>query len=312
MLISRIVLVTTLLLTILTFKAQELYIKTFGDPQSFPILFLHGGPGYNSASFEGTTAKKLVQNGFFVIVYDRRGEGRSIDSTAKFTFEQTIEDVNTIIESYSLEKVTLIGHSFGGVIGTRYAQQYPDKVKHLILVGAPISFQDTFESIIKSSEKIFKKNKDNSSIDYLKVLKQMDHSSLQYSGYCFMYAMRNGFYTPQAPTQEATIINQQFKQDSSLFPLTMKMTQGPVVGFWKNENYTTIDLSDEIKKLITKGVSIKGLYGAEDGLFSKKQLKKHSKILGSENLKVFTNCSHSVFIDQQELFIENINKWCKN
>ena len=38
--------------------AQGLYIKTFGKPDAKPIIFLHGGPGYNCASFERTTAQE--------------------------------------------------------------------------------------------------------------------------------------------------------------------------------------------------------------------------------------------------------------
>ncbi|MCT4580287.1 MAG: alpha/beta hydrolase [Flavobacteriales bacterium] len=281
-----------------------MYIKTFGNQTNPPILFLHGGPGYNAANFESTTAEKLAQKGFFVVLYDRRGEGRSVDTSAKFTFEQTVEDLNSIIETYSLKKVTLIGHSFGGVVGTKYLLKYPTKIKHLILVGAPISFQETFQSIIESSEKIFKQKKDASSLEYLKALQKMDPSSLQYSGYCFMFAMRNGFYSPTQATEQAVAINQLFKQDSILFPTAMKMTQPPVVGFWKNENYTMLDLSSELTQLINNGNMITGLYGSEDGLFSKKQLKRHSKILGTENLKILENCSHNVFIDQQEEFIE--------
>ena len=84
-------LITSLLLSIIFFlnaDAQEIYSKTFGNPNHEPILFLHGGPGYNCANFEATTAQKLANNGFFVIVYDRRGEGRSKDTNAQFTFQK--------------------------------------------------------------------------------------------------------------------------------------------------------------------------------------------------------------------------------
>ncbi len=68
-------------------NAQELYTRSFGNPASTPVIFLHGGPGYNSVPFEVTTAEKLSQNGFYVIIYDRRGEGRSKDTAARFTFQ---------------------------------------------------------------------------------------------------------------------------------------------------------------------------------------------------------------------------------
>jgi len=307
----RLFLLIGLTTLISNYTAQDLYIKTFGDKQSPPVLFLHGGPGYNAANFEGTTAKALAKKGFFVVVYDRRGEGRSIDSTALFNFRQTIEDIHFIIDSYALKEVTFIGHSFGGVVGTKYLQQYPDKVKQLVLVGAPISFQETFQTIIESSEKIFKEKEDASSLNYLKALQKMDKTSIQYSGYCFMYAMRNGFYTAKKPTKEATSIYHNFQKDSLLFPLTMQMKQPPVMGFWKNENYTSVDLSKDIEQIVIEGKDIKGIYGLEDGLFSKKQLKHHAKLMGSDNLILLENCSHNVFIDQQEKFIQHLVNWCQ-
>jgi proline iminopeptidase len=105
--------------------AQNLEVETFGIETDKPIIFLHGGPGYNSVAFEKTTANKLTENGFFVISYDRRGEGRNQELKAEYTFAQTIDDLNQIYETYNLSKATLIGHSFGGVVGTLYADAFP-------------------------------------------------------------------------------------------------------------------------------------------------------------------------------------------
>ena len=65
-------------------KAQPIYTKAYGDSTNPAIIYIHGGPGYNAVSFEITTAKELSEKGFNVICYDRRGEGRSINSDARF------------------------------------------------------------------------------------------------------------------------------------------------------------------------------------------------------------------------------------
>ena len=82
---------------------QNLYVKTFGNQKNKAIVFLHGGPGYNCANFEATTAKILADQGYFVIVYDRRGEGRSEDKNAQFTFNESFEDLNFILKKYELK-----------------------------------------------------------------------------------------------------------------------------------------------------------------------------------------------------------------
>ncbi len=47
--------------------SQSIYIKTFGNKESSPVIFLYGGPGYNCANFEATTAKALSEQEYFVI-----------------------------------------------------------------------------------------------------------------------------------------------------------------------------------------------------------------------------------------------------
>lgn len=58
-------------------KLDGLYISTYGDKSNSAAIFIHGGPGYDSQDFEITTAELLASKGFYVVVYDQRGQGRS-------------------------------------------------------------------------------------------------------------------------------------------------------------------------------------------------------------------------------------------
>lgn len=78
-----------------------------------------------------------------MIVYDRRGEGRSKTLNAKFTLKETFDNLDTIYEKLRLREATLIGHSFGGVVGNFLLQNNPERVQSIILVGAPVSLQET-------------------------------------------------------------------------------------------------------------------------------------------------------------------------
>lgn len=288
--------------------SQELYIKTYGNQSDKPLLFLHGGPGYNCASFEFTTAENLAKKGFYVIVYDRRGEGRSLDDKANFTFDETFKDINNILQKNNINKVSLLGHSFGGMIATLFAEKYPEKVNAIFLIGAPISLQESFTNIVQKCKTIYETKKDQVNLNYLKMLENMDKSSLQYSTFCFMHAMNNGFYSPKESSNEAKMIKDEFKKNPSA-KLVSEMTVKPTQYFWQNEKYTTLDLSNNIKQLVFNKVAIFGLYGMEDGLYSVDQIDKLKKIIGENNLIYLENCSHSVYIDQQKSFIETIAKW---
>ncbi len=290
--------------------AQGLYVQTFGDTSSVPLIYLHGGPGYNSSAFEVTTAQKLAGQGYYVIVYDRRGEGRSGEEAA-FTFEQTHADLLGMMDSLKLASAHLIGHSFGGMVALTFAEKHMARVRSIVLVGAPVSLQESFKTIIKSCEKLYTDKGDEQNLAYIKMLKKMDTASVQYSSFCFMHAMQNGFYTTKTPTESAQALYALFKTDLTLIEHASKIGYKQPQGFWKNESYTTMDLSDKLSALIEKGTPVFGMYGKEDGLYSRAQINRLKLLLGEGNLLYLDDCSHNVFIDQQETFVEALGRWVK-
>jgi len=293
----------------LVVNSQTIYSKAFGNPNDKPLIYLHGGPGYNSVGFESTTAQKLSENGFYVISYDRRGEGRSPDKNAKFTFNETFDDINLIYDKFNLTSATLIGHSFGGVITTLYAEKHPNKTTSIILVSAPLSMQETLSTILESSKSIYTKNEDSLNLNYINKLEKMDKSSIEFSSYCFSHAMQNGFYYPKEPTKEAVNIYKTFTTDALLIKYSVQMTYEAPRGFWQNEKYTTLDVKENLKRVLKNSTPVFGLYGKEDGLFSEAQIGNMENIIGEDNVVYLNNCSHNLFIDQQTKFINSLKKW---
>ena len=88
------------------------------------------------------------------------------------------------------------------------------------------------------------------------------------------------------------------------------MTQAPVQGFYKNENYTTMVLTETINSLDEK-INIYGIYGEDDGLFDEDHFNKLKNAIGKDNFVLLENASHSVFIDRQNTFIKFVENWCK-
>lgn len=303
----------TILLFVLLFSfqisiAQELYSKTFGNAKNTPVLFLHGGPGYNCAAFEIATAQELANNGFFVIVYDRRGEGRSVDANAKFTFQETFDDIDSIYKKYKLKKANLIGHSFGGILATLFTEKYPEKVNSIELVGAPVSLQETLKTILRSSRKIYTDKQDKTNLNYIDMIEKMDSTSTEYYAYSFGHAMQNGFYSPKKMSDEAKAVYSNSAKDAS-FKYVSKMSYEAPQGFLKNENYTSIDLTKTLQKLVSNKTKIYGLYGKDDGLYSPEQVAALQQIIGNNKLNYLNDCSHNVFMDQQSLFINSMKNW---
>ncbi|NOQ72622.1 MAG: alpha/beta fold hydrolase [Crocinitomix sp.] len=290
---------------------QGLYLRTFGDSTNGALIFLHGGPGYNSASFEATTAQILADEGFYVIVYDRRGEGRSSNVSADFTFDESIQDLNFIYDSLNLSTAALVGHSFGGIVATKFATAEKAKVKALVMLSAPVNLQVTFKTILHSCALIHSQQKDVQSWAYVNALAKTDSTSIAYSSECFSLAMRNGFYSPKKPSKAARKIIQQFESNTALYQTASKLEKAGPLGFMRNENYTSIDLTEELNALVKNKVKIYGLYGQEDGLYSPAQIDELTGIIGKDNMAYLSKCSHNPFIDQQVLFLKHMLTWCK-
>jgi proline iminopeptidase len=296
----------SLLIAQISFGQNEFYSKAYGSSENQAIIFLHGGPGYNAFSFEFSTAQKLADNGFYVIVYDQRGCGRTkSDTNSRYTFKEAFADLNSIYKKYNVKTATLIGHSFGGTLGILFSKNFPEKVENLILVGSPLSYQLTFKGIISKCKKIYTDTK-SPQLKYIEMLEKMDTTSLEYSSYCFMHAINCGFYKPKNSTQESKIINDTLKKSTSISYLS-NMTREPVSGFYQNEHYTTLNLSADLTDL-KKKLKVFGIYGQEDGLFDDIHLTLLKSTIGAENFTLVAESSHNVFIDQQTTFIDLLKK----
>ncbi len=289
--------------------SSELYSKAFGEKKNAAIIYLHGGPGYNCSTFEYSSAEKLSKQGFYVIVYDRRGEGRSIDEDAKFTYKEALKDLVSIYKKYDIETATLIGHSFGGIIASKFADKQSKKVKNVILVGTPLNFQESFKTIISSCKKIYETKEDETNLKYIEMLEKMDTTKLEYAVFCFAHAMQNGFYSTSNPFDESKEIYSKLGSNPEAKKWASTMTQEPTRGFWQNESYTTEDIRPILKNLMSKNINVYGLYGKEDGLFSNSQISNLQDIIGRQNVVYLEDCSHSVYIDQQKVFISTIKNW---
>lgn len=305
MLKSFLSLIAICFLQSIAFTQVDLYHQTFGDSSHPALIYLHGGPGYNCSTFEASTAQTLADRGFFVIVYDRRGEGRSSTLAAKYSFEESIADINALMKQFKITKASLIGHSFGGMLAVKYAQKFPQNVEELFLIGAPISLQKTFKNIISKSKEIYTAKADSTNMMYINMLEKMDSTSLMYGSYSFMHAMQNGFYSPKKPTEEAIQIMQKMASHPQAIHFSKMTTEGPT-GFYQTEKYTTLDLMPEVQQLVKNGLKITGMYGEEDGLYSVDQVFELQDVIGKDNIFYFSRCSHSVFIDQQSSFLEVI------
>jgi len=68
--------------------------------------------------------------------YDQRGCGLSDRSFAGFGLDAWVGDLETVVDQMGLQRFPLIGMSQGGAVAIAYARRHPERVSHLVLVGA--------------------------------------------------------------------------------------------------------------------------------------------------------------------------------
>ncbi|AYN02443.1 alpha/beta hydrolase [Chryseobacterium sp. 3008163] len=306
---NRIILLIFSLVTFaLHAQTSTIYSKSYGKNTNPAIIFIHGGPSGNATLFEGTTAQKLADKGFYLIAYDRRGEGRSIDSAATFTYEEARKDLNEIYKLYNIKKANLIAHSFGGLVGTIFTEQNPEKVNALVLAGALFSQQETYDHILSTTKAIYKEKNDSLMLSKIIDIESLDKNSAAYRKQCFELAGQNNYFKMPYPTTEANNLRNGYEQ-SDFFKNNIRNSQAPIL-FYKNEIRNNIDTKPILKKLKNQ-IKLFAIYGKQDNIFSEKQLNDLQKIVTKKNFKIIENCSHYLFVDQQEIFIETIEKWLK-
>ena len=112
----------------------ELYFELVGPPDAPVIVYLHGGPGYNSHSFRDLVGDDL--GGYRVVYADQRGAGRSLaDTGADLGVYATAQDVFAVMDALRLPRATLLAHGFGAFVALAAAQLQPGRVERLILVN---------------------------------------------------------------------------------------------------------------------------------------------------------------------------------
>jgi non-heme chloroperoxidase len=112
---------------------HQIYYKDWG--QGPVIVFSHGWP-LNADAWDPQLLF-LVQNGFRVVAHDRRGHGRSAQTSTGNDMNGYADDLAAVIEGLDLRDAVLVGHSTGGGEVARYIGRHGTaRVAKAALIGA--------------------------------------------------------------------------------------------------------------------------------------------------------------------------------
>lgn len=131
--------------TFVSHDGTKLHYDLIGKGE--PVLLLSGGPGF-SPDYLRPIADKLGDRYQFVLLH-QRGTGRSAVETYDgkvLALANLVGDVEALRRELKVNTLTIVAHSFGGIMAMMYAREHPDRIARLALVdsGGP-----TLRSVLK-------------------------------------------------------------------------------------------------------------------------------------------------------------------
>ena len=113
-------------------RGVEIFVRRVGDGP--PVVVLHGGPGadheYLRPGFDA------LARGRELIYYDQRGGGRSpVARDVPVGWTEQAADLEALRELWELDRMTIAGYSWGGLLALLYALERPERVERLALIS---------------------------------------------------------------------------------------------------------------------------------------------------------------------------------
>jgi proline iminopeptidase len=114
-----------------TINHAKIWYETEGTGE--PVILISGGPGSSHNYFHPFLSD--LAGVAKVVYFDAFGRGKSDRAASKseYTFARDVSDLEALRSALGFETITLLGHSYGGMVAEAYAIKYPSRVKRLIL-----------------------------------------------------------------------------------------------------------------------------------------------------------------------------------
>lgn len=255
-----------------------------------PVLFLlHGGPGgdhtrYKQHSLELTEAAQLV----FI---DHRGCGKSKRTHRKeYTLENNIEDIEALRQHLGLERISILGTSYGGMVAQGYAIRYPKHIDKLILVVTAPSYH-----FLADAKAYIKKHATPAQIAACQTL--WDGTFKSHQEVMKFFLATDTLYSLKARKTRKKSYR------SAATPYSYEALNEGFANVLRTFNFIPTLKKIKCPTLI--------LAGAKDWICSPEQSKIMAKHIRGSQLKIMKNCGHAMAVDAHRAYINAVLKFLK-
>jgi pimeloyl-ACP methyl ester carboxylesterase len=126
-------------------NGTQIYVRAGGEGSA--VLLLHGYG--ETGDMWAPLAAPLARN-HKVIVPDLRGLGLSSRPAGGYDKKTQAEDMAGVLDALKIDKVDLVTHDIGNMVGYAFAAQHPDRVKKFVIIDAPLPGIGPWDDIVRS------------------------------------------------------------------------------------------------------------------------------------------------------------------
>jgi len=280
-----------------------IYYEAFGRGE--PLLIVHGGPGASHDYFLPYLLP-LARNNRLIFI-DERGSGRSqkIEKTSDYSVENMVEDVEAVRRELGLGKISLLGHSYGGVLAQAYALKYQENLTHLILCS-------TFHSTREMNE-VFKRILEKMTPELRTRIEKMEKAGLFGHGKDFEKNRYTSEYMTASWGEGYFPYLYQNHPDPNYDPIANGNTAWDLYReMWGSDgefiidgNLKSVEYADRLSSIKVPTLITAGDNDECDPSLSREM---NGMIPGSK-LVIFPKSGHMTFVDQPTLFISTIDEF---
>ena len=284
-----------------------IYYKIVGHGS--PLMIVHGGPGA-SHDYLLPYLLPLARNNQLIFI-DERGSGRSekLEDVKQYTVENMADDVEAVRQALHLGKISLLGHSYGGVLAQAYAFKYQHNLTHLILGG-------TFYSTVEMN-KVLAEEKASMPAEQLAKLDSLEKAGLFGKGKAWEKGRYPEEYAKLAWGDGYFPYLYQARPDPNYDPVPGNTTNSWELyrEMWGSNGEFVIDGNLKSVEYLDRlpGIHVPTLVICGDHDESNPRLSQtmHEKIAGSK-LVIVPQAGHLAFVDQPRLYIEKVTEFLQD
>lgn len=249
-----------------------------------PVVFaLHGGPGGDHVSLRESLSP--LSDVAQVVFIDHRGSGRSAPADpSTYTLDQNVDDVEALREYLGLDRITVLGVSYGGMVAQGYAIRYPDYLANLALIVTAASHRFLDDAKRHVAE--------HGTPDQQRVCEWLWEGSFE------SMEQLHEYYRVMGPSYSTTFDEAKFEAKWSRSLRNFEQLNIGFRGFLRTFDYT------EQLSQITCPTLVVG--GAHDWICAPHHSLEIADRIPRAHLKIFRNSAHAVFSDEPDAFLAAI------